>query len=44
MGHIDVDANQKDFCPRKDKSDVTCYNYSRKGHFKWEYRSPKKDR
>jgi len=41
---IDVDANQKDFRPYKDKSDITCYNCSKKGHFKREYRSPRKDR
>jgi len=41
---MDVDANQRDFRPRKDKSSVTCYNYSKTGHFKRDYRSPKKDR
>ena len=39
-----MDANQKDFRPHKDKSNITCYNYNKKGHFKREYRSPRKDR
>ena len=42
-GPIDIDANQRDVRLRKDKTDVTCYNYSKKGHFKRECRGPKKD-
>jgi hypothetical protein len=43
-GPIDVDANQRDIRPHKDKTDVTYYNYGKKGYFKREYRSPRKDR
>jgi hypothetical protein len=39
-----MDANQQDFRPYKDKSSVTCYNYSKTGYFKQDYYSPKKDR
>jgi len=41
---MDVDANQRNIRPYKDKTDVTCYNYSKKGHFKRECCSPRKDR
>ena len=44
IGRIDIDANQRDPCPYKDMSDITYYNYSRKGYFNREYYSPKKDR
>jgi len=43
-GPIDIDTNQKDFRPRKDKSNITYYNYNKKGYFKREYYSPRKDR
>ena len=41
---IDIDTNQKDSCPRKDKSSIIYYNYSKPGYFKRDYYSPKKDR
>ncbi|AEO60856.1 hypothetical protein MYCTH_2129999 [Thermothelomyces thermophilus ATCC 42464] len=43
-GAIDVDAAQKQDQKKttKDKSNVTCYNYGKKGHYKQECRSPKK--
>jgi hypothetical protein len=40
---IDIDANQYIDTTTKDKSDVTYYNYSKKGYFKRDYRSLKKD-
>ena len=40
---MDIDTSQKDSRPRKDKSDITCFNYGKKGHFKRDYYSPKKD-
>ena len=42
-GPIDVDTNQKDSY-LYDKSDITYFNYSKKGYFKQEYYSPKKNR
>ena len=40
---IDVDVAQKEVLVCKNKIDVTCYNYSKKGHFKRECRSPIRD-
>ncbi len=40
---MDVDASQKDSRPCKDKSDITYFNYGKKGYFKRDCRSPKKD-
>ena len=40
---IDVDVAQKGALACKDKTDITCYNCSKKKHFKREYCSPVKD-
>ena len=42
--YIDIDAIQREAYLYKDKSDITCFNYSKKGHFKREYYSTRKDR
>ncbi len=38
-----MDVAQKGASVRKDKTDVTCYNYGKKRHFKRECYSPVKD-
>ncbi|KAK3897014.1 hypothetical protein C8A05DRAFT_20139 [Staphylotrichum tortipilum] len=40
---MDVDANQKDSRPWKDKSSITCYGCGKQGHFKRDCRDRKKD-
>jgi hypothetical protein len=45
---MDVDAAQAQWAgpsntKRKDKPDVTCYNCGKTGHFKKDYRGPKRD-
>ncbi|KAK3897171.1 hypothetical protein C8A05DRAFT_20007 [Staphylotrichum tortipilum] len=40
---MDVDANQRDPRPRRDKSNITCYGCGKQGHFKRDCRDRKKD-
>ncbi|KAK3896628.1 hypothetical protein C8A05DRAFT_20440, partial [Staphylotrichum tortipilum] len=41
-GPMDVDANQRDPQPRKDKSKLTCFGCGETGHFKRDCRKRKK--
>jgi hypothetical protein len=42
-GAMDVSATQTKGDTKRDKSGVTCFNVGKKGHFRKECRSPKKD-
>ena len=44
---MDVDATQRQWNNKKGtssgKNEVTCFNYGKKGYYKRDYRSPRKD-